>query len=228
MITELRAVLEAANLDPDVRALTMIGSERSFTSGADPTLFHRDLDRAPETAARLVDAFHGMLRSVRAMPKPVIARLSGSVVVGGLGLALACDLCVMADNARLISAYSKIGTNPDAGTTWSLTHHLGRRRSLEVMWLNDPIGAQEALSLGLVNRVVPQSRLESETLAVAKRIADGPPGTTGRIKSLVDQACVSDLAAQLDREKAEFVAAAGSREFREGITASFEKRPAQF
>ncbi len=100
MIAELRAALEAANLDPDVRAVMIIGSERSFMSGVDLTLFHQDLDRAPETAARLIDAFHRVLRSMRAMPKPVIAGLSGSIVGGGLGLALACDLWVMAGDAR--------------------------------------------------------------------------------------------------------------------------------
>jgi 2-(1,2-epoxy-1,2-dihydrophenyl)acetyl-CoA isomerase len=134
----------------------------------------------------------------------------------------------MADNARLISGYSKIGTSPDAGTTWSLTHLLGRRRALEVMLLNDPIDARAAHALGLVNKVVQASELESETLAFARRLADGPPATTGRIKSLVDQACVSDLEAQLDQEKAAFIAAASTSEFSEGIKAFFERRPPEF
>jgi 2-(1,2-epoxy-1,2-dihydrophenyl)acetyl-CoA isomerase len=227
-LRNLRAGLESAENDPDIRAVVLIGSERAFMAGADLSLFYSDLDHAPEMAARLIDGFHGMLRTIVAMRKPVIAGLTGSVVGGGLGLALACDLCVMADDATPASAYSRIGTSPDAGTTWSLTHLLGRRRALQTMWLNDPISAAEALAFGLVNKVVPPARLIPETFSMARRIADGPPETNGRIKSLVVEASRSGFDAQLDREKAAFVAAAGSTEFREGVTAFFERRPARF
>lgn len=227
MIQDIRDALAAAERDPAVRAVVIVGSDRAFMAGADLTLFRGNLERAPETASVLIDGFHAMLREMRGMHKPIIAGLTGSVAGGGLGFALACDLCVMADNSRFSSAYAKIGTSPDAGTTWSLTTLLGRRRALEVMWLNDPIDAHRALALGLVNKVVPPEQLRQETIALAQRVAAGPPDTTWRIKSLVEHACTSDFDTQLDREKASFVAAAGHSEFREGIAAFFERRPAK-
>ncbi|WP_371422451.1 enoyl-CoA hydratase/isomerase family protein [Tardiphaga sp.] len=228
MIADIREALHAAERDPAIRAVMIVGSDRAFMAGADLKLFRDHLDQAPQVAASLIDGFHSMLRAMRAMHTPIVAGVTGSVAGGGLGFALACDLCVMADNAQLLSAYSKIGTNPDAGTTWSLTHLLGRRRALQVMWLNEPINAQEALTLGLVNKVVAPEFLAQETLSLAKRLAAGPRETMGRIKSLVEQACTSDFSAQLDRERAAFVVAAGSDEFREGVTAFFERRPAKF
>jgi 2-(1,2-epoxy-1,2-dihydrophenyl)acetyl-CoA isomerase len=228
MIGDIRAALADAERDPSIRVVVIVGSDRAFMAGADLSLFQENLDAAPQTAAELIDGFHAMLREMRGMTTPIVAGLTGAVAGGGLGFALSCDLCVMADNARLLSAYSKIGTSPDAGTTWSLTHLLGRRRALEMMWLNDAMSAETALSLGLVNKVVPADRLRSEALDMAKRIACGPPETNRRIKALVEQACTSDFDAQLDREKAGFQQAATSEEFREGITAFFERRPARF
>lgn len=228
MIQDIRDALGAAERDAAIRAVVIVGSDRAFMAGADLTLFQDNLDRAAETAGVLIDGFHAMLREMRAMHTPIIAGLTGSVAGGGLGFALACDLCVMAENSRMSSAYAKIGTSPDAGTTWSLTTLLGRRRALEVMWLNDPISARDALALGLVNKVVPPEQLKQETIALAQRVAGGPPEATWRIKSLVEQACTSDFDAQLDCEKASFVAAAAGGEFREGIAAFFERRPAKF
>lgn len=228
MIADIRAALLAAENDAAVRAIVIVGSKHAFMAGADLSLFRNDLDASAQTATDLIDGFHAMLREMRSMKKPIVAGLTGAVAGGGLGFALACDLCVMSEDARLLSAYSKIGTNPDAGTTWSLTNLLGRRRALEMMWLNDPISANKALSMGLVNKVVPPQALRVETLEVAKRLASGPPQTNGRIKALVQQAVISDFDSQLDREKAAFQKAASSDEFREGITAFFERRPANF
>jgi 2-(1,2-epoxy-1,2-dihydrophenyl)acetyl-CoA isomerase len=228
MIEALRSALRMAEQDREVRVAVIIGEGRSLMAGADITLFNEDLEGAPATAGRLIDAFHAMLRVVRAMGKPVVVGVNGSVAGGGLGLALACDLCVISDDAQLISGYTKLGTSPDAGTTWSLTQLLGRRRALEVMWLNDPIGAQQALALGLANRVVPAARLVDETLALARRLAEGAPQAIAQTKALVEAAAASGFDAQLDRERAAFVAASGADAFREGITAFFERRAPRF
>lgn len=162
------------------------------------------------------------------MEKPVVTALQGAVTGGGFGLALACDLCVMADDAQLISAYSKLGTSPDGGTTWSLTQLLGRQRALDVMWLNEPIGAAEAHRIGLVNRIGPPARLEDEALALARRLAEGAPRAMARIKALVEVAVTSGFDEQLDHEKTAFVASVAQADFREGITAFFARRAPRF
>lgn len=228
MIVALHAAMTEVDADPEVRAVVLAGAGRSFMAGADISLFQRDLDGAPAMAAALIDDFHGMLRAIRATRKPVVVALQGAIAGGGLGLALACDLAVMADDAQLISGYGKLGTSPDAGTTWSLTHLLGRQRALEVMWLNEPVDAAEAYRLGLVNRVVPPVRVQEEAMMLAQRLAEGAPGAISRVKALVEAATTSSFDSQLDLEKAGFVASAAETDFREGITAFFARRPPRF
>ena len=228
MIEAIRTAFRGVREDAAIRSAVLIGNGRCFMAGADLSVFHRDLATASQVAAGLIDGFHGMLREMRAMPKPVIAAVAGNVAGGGVGLALACDLAVMADDARLISGYSKLGTSPDAGTTWSLTRAVGARRALELMCLNTPVSAQEALALGLVNRLVPAAQLAAQAIEMAQRLAESAPMAMARIKSLVEAAVTADFDSQLDRERESFIACAGTDGFREGVTAFFERRPPNF
>lgn len=228
MIEAIRTAFRDVRNDAGIRSAVLIGNGRCFMAGADLSVFHQDLATASQIAARLIDSFHAMLREIRAMPKPVIAAVAGNVAGGGVGLALACDLAVMAEDARLISGYSKLGTSPDAGTTWSLTRAVGARRALELMCLNTAVPAREALALGLVNRVVPASELAAHALDMAQRLAEGAPTAIANIKSLVEMADISDFDNQLDRERASFVECAATDEFREGVSAFFERRPPRF
>lgn len=207
-----------------VRAVVLAGAGRSFMAGGDLTLFHRDPAGAPATAGRLIDLFHQTMLVIRHMPQPVIAALQGPVAGGGLGLALACDLGVAAEDATFLSAYTKIATSPDGGTTWSLTRLLGPRRAMEVMLLNEPMDARTALALGLVNRVVPPGEVEAEALVIARRIAAGAHGAISAVKRLVGSAVTADFAEQLAAEKVSFVERAGTADFREGIAAFLERR----
>lgn len=228
MIEALRAALRSVREDASIRSAVLIGNGRCFMAGADLLVFRRELATASQVAAGLIDGFHAMLREMRAMPKPVIAAVAGNVAGGGVGLALACDLAVMADDARLISGYSKLGTSPDAGTTWSLTRAVGARRALELMCLNTPVSAQEALALGLVNLLVPAAQLAEQAIVMAQHLAEVAPMAMARIKALVETAVTSDFDSQLDRERMSFIACAGTDDFREGISAFFERRPPRF
>jgi 2-(1,2-epoxy-1,2-dihydrophenyl)acetyl-CoA isomerase len=228
MIEAIRTALGNVRDDAGIRSAVLIGNGRCFMAGADLSVFHRDLATAPWVAAGLIDGFHAMLREIRSLPKPVIAAVTGNVAGGGVGLALACDFAVMADDAKLISGYSKLGTSPDAGTTWSLTRAVGARRALELMCLNIPVSAQEALALGLVNRMVPAAELAEQAIDMARRLAEGAPLAIARIKSLVETAGTSDFDSQLDRERASFIECAATDEFREGVRAFFDRRPPRF
>ena len=228
MIEAIRTAIRAVREDAAIRSAVLIGNGRCFMAGADLSVFHNELAAAPRTAARLIDGFHAMLREMRSMPKPVIAAVAGNVAGGGVGLALACDLAVMADDARLISGYSKLGTSPDAGTTWSLTRAVGARRAFELMCLNTPVSAREALALGLVNAVVPASQLAEQAVELARRMAEGAPMAIANIKSLVETADHSDFGSQLDKERACFIECAATDQFREGVSAFFERRPPKF
>ena len=224
----LLAAFERLSADATVRAVVLAGAGRSFMAGGDLTVFHADPGAAPQAAARLIDLFHATMLAIRGMAQPVIGALQGPVAGGGLGLAFACDLGIASDDATFLSAYTKIATSPDGGTTWSLTRLLGPRRALEVMLLNEPMDAKTALAFGLVNRVVPPGEVEAEAVALAHRIAAGAHGATAAVKRLVDHAVTATFAAQLAAEKASFVERAGTADFREGIAAFLERRAPRF
>ncbi|MBS7804276.1 enoyl-CoA hydratase/isomerase family protein [Rhizobiales bacterium TNE-4] len=224
----LRDAVKRAAEDETIRAVRIQGEGRAFMAGGDVGMFAENFDAAPETIGHLIEAFHGIVTTIRTMPKPVIAVLQGAVAGGGLGLALACDVAIAADNVVMISAYTKLGTSPDGGTTWSVTQALGARRAIEFIMLNDPLDAKGALALGFVNRVVPLADLETESMAYALRFVAGSKGANAAVKRLVHAAAEGQFASQLALERASFIERAGTADFREGVTAFIEKRPTRF
>ncbi|KAF0135881.1 MAG: 2-(1 2-epoxy-1 2-dihydrophenyl)acetyl-CoA isomerase [Xanthobacteraceae bacterium] len=221
------AVGDAAQ-DPSVRAVVLAGNGRSFCAGGDLSAFHQDLASAPATATGLIDHFHTALRGIASMPKPVIAAVQGPVAGGGFSLAVACDMVVAAEDATFLAAYTKLGTSPDGGLTWSLTRLVGARRAFDLILTNQRIDAATALSWGLVNRIVPAAEVEAAALGLAAMFEQASVGATAAVKRLVGEAAGQSYDAQLDAEKASFVDRAGTADFREGISAFVERRPAVF
>jgi 2-(1,2-epoxy-1,2-dihydrophenyl)acetyl-CoA isomerase len=134
---------------------------------------------------------------------------------------------IAAESASFVQAFVRIGLVPDAGSTWFLPRLVGMGKAMELAMLGDRITAAEALSTGLVNRVVPDDELASEVAALASRLAEGPR-SLGLIKRALHLSTVSDLAAQLGNEEALQEEAANTADFAEGVTAFLTKRPAQF
>ena len=162
------------------------------------------------------------------MRQPVIAAVHGPVAGGGVALALACDLVVASEDATFLSAYTKLGTSPDGGMTWSLTQLIGPRRALDFVLFNEVLDAAAALRLGLVNQVVPASELAAAAAAKAERLVQASAQTVATVKTLVQGAALSSFDEHLDLEREAFVERAGSGDFREGILAFFEKRRPNF
>lgn len=228
MVDALLAAFRSAAADESLRAILLSGEGRSFMAGGDLAVFAADFDRAGETAAGLIDRFHPLLRLIRDIDKPVVAALQGPVAGGGVSLGLACDYVLAADDMSLLSAYTKIATNPDGGASWTLTRLLGPRRALDFILSNERIKAPEALQLGLVNRVVPKDDLMPAAFAQAEAFAAMARGSVRMVKRLVGAALVNTFEAQLELEKAGFVENAGGADFREGVQAFFEGRPPRF
>lgn len=133
-----------------------------------------------------------------------------------------------AEDATFLSAYTKLGTSPDGGLTWSLTELLGRRRALELILTNRRLDAATALAWGLVNEVVPAARLDERALALATSFETASAATTAAVKRLVGEASARSFDAQLDAERASFVTRAATGDFREGIAAFIGRRAAAF
>ena len=171
---------------------------------------------------------HQGLKRLTALNAPVIASLHGSVAGGSMSLALGCDLAIAADNTRFNLAYANVAANCDVGGSWALPRVVGLRRAMAIALLCETINADEALAMGLVNRVVPAAELTEATQALAQRLAYGPTLAYGRMKRLLRASFDNDLPTQLDHERDAFHASAGTQDFAEAMSAFFERRRPAF
>ncbi|MFG1463097.1 enoyl-CoA hydratase-related protein [Xanthobacter sp. DSM 24535] len=228
MIVAFRDAARTIAADDTVRAVVLSGEGRAFLAGGDVGRFHAAGVTAPDVVSDLIVPFHEAITLLNGLAPPVIASVKGAVAGGGLSVAMAADLVIAADDTRFTMAYSRIGTSTDGSASWSLPRVVGLRKALELALLSDVIDAPEALRIGLINKVVPLAELESQTDALAARLAAGPTLALGRIKALMRGAFDNTLAAQLDAERAAFIACASTRDFAEGAAAFVEKRPAIF
>ncbi|MEZ5628909.1 MAG: enoyl-CoA hydratase-related protein [Rhodocyclaceae bacterium] len=232
MACALRDAAAAVAADPAVRVLRIDSSSAHFMVGGDVHRFNALLDDGPaacrEEVDQIITAVHAAIRTLVALPCPVIGLAGGSVAGFGFSLAMACDLLVAADDARFVLAYSAIGTTPDGGSTWHLPRLLGLRRAMAVALLNTPIDAREALALGLVCEVVPAAELAAAGQRLAERLAAGPAGAQAGIKQLLRAALDRDLPGALDAEHARFLDSVMQPDFAEGVRAFAARRPARF
>jgi 2-(1,2-epoxy-1,2-dihydrophenyl)acetyl-CoA isomerase len=166
------------------------------------------------------DDIHTAILGLSRLPVPLVVAVQGAIAGGGMGLALTGDLVVASTNARFRMAYTAVGLTPDMGTTWLLPRVVGRRRALELTLTNRTVDAAEALSWGLVSRVVPEEDLEASARAIATDLSRGPAAALARAKALVLQGFDEpDQALQLQREADSIEAAVESAAAQEAIQA---------
>lgn len=222
------AAVQAIGADASVRCVVLSGAGRSFMAGGDVAAMHRAGTDAPAFAARLIAPLHQALRLLAECPAPVLASAQGPVAGAGMSLLLAADLAVAADDLHLALAYPRIGASPDGSSTFTLPRIVGLRRAMEIALLSDTIPADDALRLGLVNRVVPLADLSAATETLARRLAEGPTRALAATRKLLRESFDRDLAAQLDAEAKAFIATAATDDFRAGTAAFAGKRRARF
>jgi len=228
----LRDAVFAAEQDRSVRCVVIRGGEH-FMAGGDLKWFDDLVRSRPPAENRIqfegfVHEVHGLILSVRRMPKPVIAAVSGAAAGFGMSLMMACDLVIAADNAYFSLAYALIGASPDGGSTFALPRIVGAKKAMEIALLGERFDATTAERLGLVNRVVPSAALEQETSKLAARLAAGPTAVYGRTKALLNGSLNASLETQLQREAEAFAQSAAEPDFAEGIRAFIEKRKPQW
>lgn len=223
----LLAACKAVAADGSNRVVVLSGEGRSFMAGGDITSFSQAAD-APQFFGELIGVFHEAMEILAALPRPVIASLNGAVAGAGLSVALIADLAIAADDAKFTLAYSRLGTSPDGSSSWSLPRVVGLRKAMEIALLSDVFDAEEALRLGVVNKVVPAASLAEETEKLARRLANGPTVAYGEIKKLLRQSHLRSLHDQLAQEGASFVKCSQTEDFSEGVSAFLAKRAPEF
>lgn len=229
MRRELVDVVDRAAHDGDVRVLVISGAGRAFCAGAD-IAYLRELVATGnwDDARALVEAGNTLVSTIRALPKPVIAAVNGSAAGGGANLALACDLRVASDRASLGQTFNRIGLHPDWGGTYFLPRLVGPAKALEIILTGEMVDAQEALRIGLFNRVVPHDQLLEETRALARLLAAKPPVAVALAKRAVYEGSTAGLAQMLERELANQIRCFQTEDAKEGISAFMEKRQPVF
>ena len=216
-----------AAADPAVRVVVITGEGEAFCAGGDfKDTFERGAARTAEQwSERIRTGPNELVRVLREMRKPVVASINGAAVGGGATIALACDLRIASARARFAFPFSRLGITPEFGASYLLPRVVGTGKAMELMMLADTIDADEALRLGLVNRVVPHEQLETATAELVARLLALPAGSLGAIKSLLLEAQSSSLEALLDREAVELGHAFTSDDHRQAV-AEFLNRKA--
>jgi 2-(1,2-epoxy-1,2-dihydrophenyl)acetyl-CoA isomerase len=232
MMDALVANAIALGGDDSVRCIVIRGAGRHFMAGGDIRTFAASLGAPPaqrrEEFARIVQRVHTAVETIYRMPHPVIAAVHGAVAGFGLSLMCACDLAVAADSSYFTSAYRHIGLTPDGGATFALPRIVGLKKAMEIVLLGERFGAEEALRLGLINRVVPEAELGAAVEKLAAALANGPAVALRNDKRLINQSLATSLSMQLDAEAKSFGACSATPDFVEGIGAFLDKRTPRF
>jgi 2-(1,2-epoxy-1,2-dihydrophenyl)acetyl-CoA isomerase len=230
MTQGLVAAAKRAAEDSDVRAVLLKGAGGTFCVGGDVKSM-ADGSRAPMSfETRIVHLRRAMevSRILHEMAKPVVAQLDGAAAGAGLSIALACDFRVASESAKITTAFAKVGLSGDYGGTYFLTQMLGSAKARELYLLSPVLTAQEALGLGMVTRVVPDTEVETASRELAMSLAEGPTITYGYIKRNINNAERMSLEACFDGEALHHSRSNETADHKEAAKAFVEKRKPAF
>ncbi len=224
MIPELAAMSE-------VGCILLTGAGRAFCAGGDVKSMNAGPQIEQTTEQKIATLRHGqatLTAMIYELEKPVIAALPGPAAGAGLSIALACDIRIAAERAFITTAFRNIGLSGDYGGSWFLTRLVGTAKARELYYTAERVGARECERLGIVNRVVADDELQAEALALAKRIASGPPIAIRYMKENLNRAVTQDLRSCLDMEADRLIRVQQTEDFREAVRAFVDKRPPTF
>ncbi len=219
---------QAVDAAADARVIVVTGAGRGFCAGQDLN----DRAVAPGEAVDLGDTveanWNPLVRRLAALPQPIIARVNGVAAGAGANIALACDLVVAAKSAKFIQSFSALGLIPDSGGSWHLPRLVGQQRALGLALTGEPLSAERAAEWGLIWKCVDDDALDAEVDALATRLAALPPLGLAAIKSIIRTTGSRTLDEELDLQASEMRRLGFTRDYREGVAAFLEKRPAKF
>lgn len=226
--TQLRLDLRAAiaRAEGEARVIVLTGAGRAFCSGQD--LGDAASIGAVDFQRILSEEYEPLLQAIENSPLPVIAAVNGAAAGAGANLALAADVVIAAHSAAFLQAFTRIGLMPDAGGTYWLPRQVGAARAMGLALFAEKVGAEEAARMGMIWEAVPDAGFEAHWRARAAHLAQGPTLAYGAVKRALRASSAQDYAAQLALEAQLQGDLGATQDFREGVAAFLEKRPARF
>jgi enoyl-CoA hydratase/carnithine racemase len=226
VLNDLNVSLDEVLGEPRARTVVLTGAGKGFCSGAQ---FGGDTFGAGEgIAERMRGSINPVIEKIRNLPIPVVVAMNGAAAGAGVGIALAGDIVIAARSARFILSFVRLGAALDGGTSLFLQRSIGVARARALALLGEPLAAETAAQWGLIWKAVDDADLLNEAMAVAQKLADGPPVSLGLIKGQIEAAWNSSLASTLDDEASSQARAFVTEDLREGAAAFVQKRPARF
>ena len=229
MYTGLTEALDTIDEKRDeVRCVVLTGSGKAFCTGANLQGRSEPGVKRPTAGSTLETTFHPFLRRLRNLHCPLVTSVNGPAAGAGMSFALMGDIIICARSSYFLQAFRRIGLVPDCGSTWILPRVIGKARAMELSLLGERLPAEKALEWGLVNRVVDDGALADETKKLAHDLANGPTLALSLIRQLYWDSPHQSFEQQLDLEMRSQLKAGKSEDFKEGVGAFLEKRPAKF
>ena len=222
---ELREALEDLG---DARVLVLTGAGRGFCAGQDLNDRAVAAGEAVDLGETVEECWNPLVRTLAELPQPVIAKVNGVAAGAGASLAMACDIVIAASTAKFIQSFSALGLVPDTGGSWHLTRHLGQARAMGLALTGEPLDAPKAEEWGLIWKCVGGEWLDEETDRLASKLALLPPLGIAAIKKIIRTSWDRSLDSELDLQRDEMRRLGFTDDYREGVAAFLEKRPATF
>jgi 2-(1,2-epoxy-1,2-dihydrophenyl)acetyl-CoA isomerase len=226
MAVDARKAFEEAAADAAVRVVVLAGSGRAFCAGQD--LADPGVAPGSDLGATIERSYTPLIRAMRALPKPIVARVNGVAAGAGANLAFACDIVVAGRSASFIESFSRIGLLPDSGGTWMLPRLFGQARAIGFAMLGERISAEQAHAWGAIWDVVDDDKLDAACELLASTLAAAPTRALGAIKAAFDAGWTSTLDAALDRERDLQRMLGATHDYAEGVAAFGAKRKPEF
>ncbi len=224
LLGELGDALEAAATDERVRAIVLTGAGRGFCAGQDL----KEIEGREVAFEEHLQRFNRVIRGIAELPKPVLAAVNGVAAGAGLSIALACDMRVASEDATFTTAFARIGLVPDSGMSHTLPRLVGPTKAFELLAFSPRLSTEEALGLGIVNRVVPAANLSETVKEISETLAQGPTKAYGLIKQALREGATTTLGKALGLEARLQDQAGRSDDYKEGTRAFLEKRAPNF
>lgn len=228
MEDDLIKALELCEESEEVKVVVLSGEGKGFSAGGDVGTFYRLLKEGNIDLTDMIKKIGQISVKIKKMGKPVISSVHGPVAGAGFNIAMAADFCYAADNALFIQAFVKLGLIPDSGGQYLLNRIIGVTKATELVMTGRPVKADEALAIGLVNKVIPAEELKEETKKLAKKLANGPSLAYAAMKDLSYESSYKDYEKYLEKEVFHQTNCAKTQDFKEGAYAFVEKRKANF